>query len=84
MNNNNISAGTIARTVILLCALANQALTAAGHSPLPLDDEQITQGVALIWTVAASLAAWWKNNSFTRAAREADAHMQARRREMTR
>lgn len=75
----NISAGTMARTVILLCALANQALTAAGHSPLPVDDEQIAQGVALIWTAAASLAAWWKNNSFTRAAREADAYLQVRR-----
>ncbi len=75
----DISAGTIARTVILLCALANQALTATGHSPLPLDDEQITQGVALIWTAAASLAAWWKNNSFTREAREADAYLLARR-----
>lgn len=67
-----ISTGTIIRTVLLLAALANQVLTVCGKSPLPFDDEQITEIVSLVLTTGASVAAWWKNNSFTAAAIEAD------------
>ncbi len=68
----NISAGTIARTIILVLALINQALSAAGKTVLPIEDGQIETLVTTLWTVAAALAAWWKNNSFTKAAIEAD------------
>ena len=71
-----ISKGTIARTVVLIIALINQALTMTGHNPLPWSDEQLYEGVTLVLTVAASLAAWWKNNSFTKAAIEADEILQ--------
>jgi len=71
----NISAGTIARTIILVLALLNQALSAVGKPVLPIEDEQIEVLVSTLWTVAAALIAWWKNNSFTRAAIEADGYM---------
>jgi len=71
----NISAGTIARTIILVLALLNQALSAAGKPVLPIEDDQIETLVTVLWTVAAALIAWWKNNSFTRAAIEADGIM---------
>ena len=41
MTTNKISAGTIARTIILLLALINQCLSMAGVSPLPIEDEQV-------------------------------------------
>ena len=63
---------TIIRTVCLVLALINQALTLAGKSPLPIEDAQVTELLSLIFTVAASLWAWWKNNSFTPAAIAAD------------
>lgn len=63
-----ISAGTIARTVILILALINQILTSTGHSIIPISDEMITQIITLIFTIVTSLIAWWKNNSFTKAA----------------
>lgn len=63
-----ISAGTIARTVILILALINQILTSTGHSIIPISDEMITQVITLIFTIVTSLIAWWKNNSFTKAA----------------
>ena len=63
---------TIIRTVCLLLALINQGLSMAGKSPLPMEDEQVTNLLSLIFTIAASLWAWWKNNSFTRAAIAAD------------
>ena len=77
MMNTNITAGTIARTACLVLALANQILSATGHPVLPIEDSQLESLITTGLTVAASLAAWWKNNSFTPAARIGDAHMNA-------
>lgn len=71
--NNKITAGTIARTLILALALVNQSLSIAGNSLLPIEDAQIETIVTTAWTVIASLLAWWKNNSFTKRAIKADA-----------
>lgn len=68
----NITKGTIIRTIVLIFALTNQGLTIAGKSPLPFDDAAVAEGVSMILTAAASLWAWWKNNSFTRSAIAAD------------
>ena len=67
-----ISAGTIARTIILLLALTNQILVSAGKSPIIIQDEQITETVSLLFTIGASILAWWKNNSFSKTAIKAD------------
>lgn len=63
---------TIARTIILIIALINQVLTALGYSIIPIEDEQITEAITLLFTIGASVWAWWKNNSFTKNALEAD------------
>lgn len=76
-----ISAGTVARTVILIVALANQILTVSGHSVIPIADEVINDFVSLAFTIVASLAAWWKNNSFTANAITADEYLQKLRKE---
>ena len=73
MTTNKISAGTIARTIILLLALINQCLSMAGVSPLPIADEQVETIITTAWTVIAALIAWLKNNSFTQAALAGDA-----------
>ena len=67
----NVKIDTIVRTVVLVVALVNQALTLSGHSILPISDEQISEVITLVFTVGASLWAWWKNNSFTKNAIEA-------------
>lgn len=67
-----VSAGTIARTVCLLLALTNQILTATGHSIIPIDDDTVQLLVSTIFTVITAIISWWKNNSFTQAAIEAD------------
>lgn len=69
---NTIKKDTIIRTIVLIIALVNQALTIAGKNPLPFEDEEIMEFLSYIFTVAASLWAWWKNNSFTQNALEAD------------
>ena len=66
---------TIARTVVLVLALVNQLLVMFGINPLPFSDEGIYEAVTALLTVGASMWAWWKNNSFTKAAQEADRYL---------
>ena len=70
-----ISAGTLTRTAVLGLALTNQLLSAAGKPLLPIDNAQLEQLISTGFTVGAALAAWWKNNSFTPEAIEADDFM---------
>ncbi|MCI6210190.1 MAG: phage holin [Faecalibacterium prausnitzii] len=70
--NFNITAGTIARTAVLLLALTNQMLSAMGKSPLPIESTTVEQLVTAGITTIAALIAWWKNNSFTKEAIAAD------------
>ena len=68
----NVKTDTIIRTFILILALVNNSLVMAGKSPLPIEDEQIELILSGIFTIGAAIWAWWKNNSFTPAAIEAD------------
>lgn len=67
-----ISAGTIARTIILVLALLNQILTATGHSVINISDESINTLISTGFTIVTAVIAWWKNNSFTQSALKAD------------
>ena len=71
----HIKPETVARTFVLVLALVNQCLSAAGKSPLPIDNETLEQLVTAGITTAAALWAWWKNNSFTQNALQADVYM---------
>lgn len=72
---NNVTAGTIARTIVLILALANQVLAMCGKQVLNIADDDIYQIVSIVFTIGASAAAWWKNNSFTQEAIKADEYM---------
>ena len=71
-NTPTVTAGTIARTACLLLALTNQVLSALGKPVLPIESATVEQLVAAGITTVTALVAWWKNNSFTPAALEAD------------
>ena len=71
-----ISAGTIARTACLLLALTNQILSACGKPVLPIESQTVEQLVTAGITTVAALIAWWKNNSFTTAAIQADKYLE--------
>ena len=72
MNKLNVTAGTIARTIILALALVNQILTAMGHGIINISDDDVNTLISTIFTVVSAVAAWWKNNSFTQSALKAD------------
>lgn len=67
-----ISTETMVRTIVLAFALLNQVLTMFGVNPLPFSEVEVYQGCTALLTVVSSLWAWWKNNSFTQAAIQAD------------
>ena len=70
-----ISAATLARTAVLLLALTNQVLSACGKPMLPIESAELEQLVSTGLTVTAALVGWWKNNSFTPEAIEADSYL---------
>lgn len=70
-----ISKDTIIRSLVLIVALINQVLTTLGKNPLPFSDDLIYELITVMVTVAASIVAWWKNNSFTKKAILADNYL---------
>ena len=70
-----IDAGTIIRTVVLALALINQLLTASGHAIINISDDTIIQLITAAATIVTALIAWWKNNSFTQEAIQADKYL---------
>ena len=76
-----ISAATLARTAALALALTNQVLSACGKPMLPIESAAVEQLVTTGLTVTAALVGWWKNNSFTPEAIEADGYLKKLRKE---
>lgn len=67
-----VTAATIARTIVLALALFNQIMSSTGHAIIDLDDNTINTFISLAFTIGASITAFWKNNSFTKKAIAAD------------
>ena len=74
---NKIKVATMTRTAVLILALANQILSATGHSPIPVDDAQLEQLISTGMTVGAAIWAWWENNSFTKKTIAADNYLES-------
>ena len=71
-NLNGVTRGTWVRTAALALALLNQGLVIAGVTQKRADPEQITAVVSYVLTAAGAVWSWWKNNSFTAEAQQAD------------
>lgn len=69
---NNVKVSTIVRTIVLFLTLVNSILTVSGINPLPFSEDELYEIVSGVATVAATIWAWWENNSFTKAAIKAD------------
>lgn len=69
---NNISKGTIVRTILLIIVIINMLLQHLGYDVINLSENQILTAVEYIIEVAIIIVAWWKNNSFSEKAIKAD------------
>lgn len=72
INLKGVTVQTWVRTLILVIALVNQALVLFGISHKEIElDSWANYGTYLL-TVVTSVWSWWKNNSFTADAQNAD------------
>lgn len=72
-----VSKATIIRTICLAIAIVNIILEMSGRSILPIDNELVTEAVSIVFLIASAVASWWKNNSFTKNAIQADEVLKA-------
>lgn len=84
---NKLTAEALARGALALVTIANLVAQAIGWTPLPVDEGVVAAVVDAIYLAASVVAAvvanvrgWWRNNSVTTEAQEADAAMRAAKR----
>ena len=72
INLSGVDVSTWIRTVLMIVSFINLGLQLMGKNVLPVSNEQISEIISFIFAVLTSLVAWWKNNSFTSCAQDAD------------
>ena len=71
-NFKGVSVQTWARTLVLILALVSQLCVILGKRSEAIDVDQWQEYITYALTVISSIWAWWKNNSFTDKAQNAD------------
>lgn len=71
----NVKSETLIRTFITAFALINSVLAMFDIEPLPVKDEELYDTLSAVLAIVTTIWSWWKNNSFTYAAIEADEYM---------
>lgn len=69
----------VIRLLVLVALLLNQILIVAGFEPFPATEEQLYEFFSTIVLGVVALWTFWKNNSFTKYAKEADEYLDERR-----
>lgn len=70
-----ISKGTIVRTILILLVLVNIVLKKCGIDVIPVDENVVLEFVETAIEIAVLAVGFWKNNSFSKKAIEADAFL---------
>ena len=71
----SIDKGTLARTIILFLSLLNIILQKFGIKAIPIEDDLVNEVVSVGLLVVSTIYSWWKNNSFTKEAQQADRYL---------
>lgn len=66
---------TIIRTCCLILAMINAGLEIFGKSPIPISNDAVRDVITYAFALGSAMWAWWKNNSFTTHAIEADEYL---------
>lgn len=67
-----ISKGTIVRTIMLIIVVVNMVLQHFGIDIIKVDESQVLSFVEIALELAVIVTTFWKNNSFTDKAIQAD------------
>ena len=67
-----ISKSTIIRTILVLLVIVNIILERCGVDVIPADENTITMLVETVIEIAVIAVGFWKNNSYTEKAIQAD------------
>lgn len=78
-----ITKRTIASTIVNLIALINAIMVMIGKPVLVISDNDIGIVVSVIFTICAWVYGFWKNNSFTKEAIQADDYLDLLRKNET-
>lgn len=71
-----ITKRTVASTVINLIALLNSIMIMIGKPVLSISDNDVGVVVSVVFTICAWAYGFWKNNSFTKEAIQADEYLE--------
>lgn len=72
----NISKGTIIRTTMLVLVVLNYILKTTGHDVINVSENEIGEFIEMVISVATIIVCYWKNNSLSKYAIEADKLLQ--------
>ena len=70
-----ISKGTIVRTISLVIVLINIVLKKFGVDLINVSESEILTAVEMLIEIAVIVVAWWKNNSYSKRAIQADEYL---------
>lgn len=73
----NQKKSAIIRLIVMAVLMVNMVLTLAGKNPMPFDEAELTEWLAVAAAGLSTLWSWWKNNNVTAAAREAQNTLKA-------
>ena len=76
-----ISKGTIVRTIMLVILIINLILKQLGYELINVSESQVLSVVEMLIEIAVIVVSFWKNNSYTEKAIEADEFLQDLRKE---
>ncbi|GEN85542.1 phage holin [Oceanobacillus sojae] len=67
------------RGALIVLVLLNSALQLAGYDVLPFTENDVETFLTVVFNFVAMDAAYWKNNSLTEEAKQADKDMKAKK-----
>ncbi len=67
------------RGALIVLVLLNSALQLAGYDVLPFTENNVETFLTVVFNFVAMDAAYWKNNSLTEEAKQADKDMKAKK-----
>ncbi len=76
INNLKITKGTVVRTILIVVVLVNTALKACGRPLINIDEGSLASGIECLTNLGVIAIGFWKNNSFSNEAKNADFYLQ--------